>query len=358
MIVLTAVELPRFMQCNGSRHFVAYDADETSGDTTIRDEGIAAHWLAQKLFTGGTVADNERAPNGVYITPEIIEHVLTYLGGLASRPVGGQMEVIGSITGQNWLVKSRADYIAFDGQTLFVDDFKFGYRIVEPEHNWTMIAYAIEYCIRHQIAPQRITLTVHQPRAKHYRGPVREWSFDGQTLNAFYRDMNQTLTAPVDELQTGPHCHRCPALATCPAATKTAWLGVDQSEAVVAENITNDELSKLITILETAGDRIESKLDALKDLAFNRLKQGQIVTGYGLEQGLGNTQWKKFVTPEMLQALTGQDLTTKKLITPTQAKAKVPAAIIENLAERPRTGVKLRKMDAHKQATAIFNTKG
>ena len=118
MLIIDASELTRVMPCNGSLLMQA-DPVLAERDTTIREEGNAAHWLASVVFNGQQTAVemvDRKAPNGVFITAEMAEHVSEYVGELNasfSRPDGalnGQMEWAYSLNGRNWAINGRGDH--------------------------------------------------------------------------------------------------------------------------------------------------------------------------------------------------------------------------------------------------------
>jgi hypothetical protein len=243
---------------------------------------------------------------------------------------------------------------------LYIDDFKFGHRIVEPEENWTLIAYAIAFCNEFELQPNEIVFAIYQPRANHRDGPLRKWSIGYNDLAYHYcTQLNATLSNPDNVLRTGPHCKKCPSRTKCQAARNVAFSAIDEATKFFNEDISNEELSFELSLLLAAQDRLDNRLSALQDLTKHRLRQGQIVENFTLETGKGNTTWKKHVTPEMVKALTGQDYTVSKLVTPTKAKREgMNEDLVNVLSYRPDTGTKLVQIDANKQAQKLLNTEG
>ena len=129
---------------------------------------------------------------------------------------------------------------------------------------------------------------------------------------------------------------------------------IDAVDIALNDDLDNELLAFELDTLRTAQAMLENRLTALEETAKHRLKAGQIVKGYGVEIQLSNTAWKEGITADILKALTGKDLTSPKLITPTQAKKLVAEEIIKPFTERRQTGVKLVRMDASKKAEQIF----
>lgn len=354
MIRTDATNLPRLMNCIGSR-LLENLVPNPSGDTTVRDEGNAAHWLAFSVGElGNSFSDlvGTKAPNGIFITDEIGEHVQDYIEYLATRSiVFASMECETSFAGQGFEILGRADNVAHSENTLFIDDFKYGWRIAEPENNWTLISHAIGFVIRSGFIPEKIVFTIHQPRPMHNLGKTRFWEITYSELLEFYAQICARLGQPSDELTTGSHCAKCPALYPCPAARKAGLNAIEISEMAFNEELNNTDLSNELETLERAQKALTDRLDALKEVAKHRLIKGEIINNYALDRSLGNTTWKKEITPELMKILTGKDCSVAKLATPKQVIARgVPEIAVKSLTYRPETGIKLVRTTADKQA--------
>jgi hypothetical protein len=361
MFTITADELPRFMACQGSRKMFRSVPPSPEGDQTTRDEGTAAHWLANVVAKGEHTLDeliDRKAPNGVYIDATMAEHVGDYLAALGAAPLGGKFEVETSFGNDIYRVNARADYIEFNSykNTLRIDDFKYGWRIVEPFMHWTLIAHAIGFCIINQAMPTAITFRIHQPRPHHRDGKIREWQISYGELMELQAQLIVALSAPSDQLNTGPQCDTCPALATCPAARAASYNAIDLADTVFNETVPNDELTFHIDQLRRAQSLLEARLKASEELAIHRLRNGQILDNYSVESTLTNRQWKDGIDVAMLQALTGKNCAAKpKAITPAQLeKQGVAKEIVNSLSERIPTGFKLVRVSAAAKAKKIF----
>lgn len=366
MIHVTATELPRVMQCNGSIEMIEQNQFVAPGDKTIRDEGIAAHWLvdqcAVKTWNKPDHYIDQKAANGVFITSEMAGHVSDYLATVRMPNIEDAFEYETGFAGNNFEIASRIDHFLYDhiGDVLHINDFKYGYKIVEPKENWTLIAHAIGLCVRWPLAPAKVSFGIFQPRARHRDGVYRNWVISYDDLMTLYNQIVNNLDNLTNDLRTGPNCRRCPAMVFCPASSAAGHTAVEESTLAFSENLSNDELSLEMDILRAAQRNLETRLDALEQLAMFRLKKGEIITNYAVEHGKGNWAWRKGVTAEKLAMLTGKDLTNSKLLTPAQARRKINNDLVTDtlfdvLAERPSTGVKLRRIDANAQAAALLN---
>lgn len=360
MLVVTATELARLMPCNGSRLMAGF-VPVVERDDTTRREGDAAHWFIkevhEKRFSPEELIDR-RAPNGVYITPEIMEHTSEYLEFMQ----GGDVEVDTTYSNDDWKVNGRADGTKFKENTLYISDFKYGWSIVDPEKNWTLISHAIgeirkKYSHRNDV--KNIEFTIFQPRAYHPVGRVRSWNISYEELFKYYQEIWKTLSNPSDILNTGKHCYKCPAMISCPAARSAQMNGIEMSSHSFVDNISNSDLSFQLDQITRAMEMLKQNYDAFSDLAIHRLREGQVINNYSLHKSISNRNWKEGLNAEFLKNLTGIDLRKNELITPAQSeKLGVPKLAVAAIVERKETATKLVRIDASSKAEKMFTTKG
>lgn len=358
---INADDLPRFMACNGSR-LLAASVPPTQGDTAARDEGTAAHYMATTAFNNVMTVEemiNRKAPNGVYMTEEMGEHVKNYLDTLTVHAGFANFALRAmEIQTDHENVNGRCDYGAFtnDGN-LTIADFKYGWRIVEPEMNWTLISHAIAITNNLPEYPRSITCAIYQPRPYHRDGDFRKWIIGFPELQALRDQLYTALRNPSNQLHTSNFCGKCPANATCPAARLAGMNSIEATETAHNDDMSNNELSIELDNLNRAQDMIKSRLEALEELAKHRIKAGQVVDNYSVEMGLGKTIFKPEITADLLQALTCKDLSVKKLVTPAEAKRQgVNPDFLASITTRPTTGVKLVRISANKKAEKLFKT--
>lgn len=347
--MINATDLPRYMRCNGSQMLGGIAPPSANADTTVRDEGTAAHWVIRDAFeTGNNVAQYHKlkAPNGVIISDEIISHIADYIETIRKQSLleygcegDASFDEIGA----------RYDHFSFDGQTLRINDFKYGFRIVDPDENWTMLAYAIGLCLRNQWVPERIVLTICQPRVPHPDGQFRSWELSYPQLVERYHQITHAVANPDGTLRTGSHCDKCPNALTCPALRTAVFNAVDVSVTAHSETISDEQVSRELTILQDAEKRIKSRKKQLEDLAIYRLRQGASVPGYGMQRSLSNRAWRDGLEPAFLSIMLGVPCVRSDAISPAQA---VAAGADENavnmLSERKETGLKLTRISPEK----------
>jgi len=363
MTEFDASALPRLMQCGASKSMPGFTPEpgmEAANDE--RQIGIAAHWLAMMALRGA-ISDafelaDRKAPNGIYITPEIATHVDEYVTRVRSRR--GELyafEVpISYSPAPGIQINCRPDSLISDyGHNIYIDDFKYGWRIVEPEMNWTLIAYAAAHLATHVIDHGTlIHFTIHQPRPYHMNGAVRTWTITAGQMHSLALQIAASLSSNSDILQSGPSCYKCPSLGNCAAARKAGLNSIDIAEHPFDENLSSDILSEELDEIQKAQSALKMRGEAIEELLYHRAINGASIKGRALIANTGTLEWREYVTADMLRMLTDKTVSKEKLITPTQAKKLLPETVIDTLAIRPNKGMKLVRIDAQKLAQKMF----
>lgn len=353
MLSTTATELPRIMKCIGSRLMPA--ALPADYDLEPRLEGNAADWLAEQLFNGADVPVGTKAPNGWVVTDDMLEHVRLYLDALDC----GDMQVVTTFAGDGWEVRGRADHIKYRDGVLTVDDLKYGHRIVSPVENWTLLAHAIGWCqqsVAAGTAPHTVVLRIIQPRPYHVDGPVREWRCSYADLIGYYRAIADRLINPDNTLTSGiEQCVRCHARYDCPAFDRSAWNALDVMMDAFHDDMPNNVLAYEHEQFQHAEQIIKTKREATEELMTYRIKSGQVIEGYALEQRHGQRKWAAGMTGALLSAATGVSLTKDGVVTPAEAERRgVDPAVVASLTTRPLIGAKLSKVDPNAMVRRVF----
>jgi hypothetical protein len=295
-----------------------------------------------------------KAFNGVLITATMVEHAHEYLAHLAG--VLGGVEFDTSWSSSVIEVRGRADHIAYlpDTRELMVTDAKYGYRMVDVANNWTLISHAIGWWMRNPtVQIDKITFRIYQPRAMVSGGPWFHWSTTMDMASQCAAISEHVLDAPM--LTTSQHCLHCKAAATCPAARAAAATVLDVSTAPYRDDLEGQTLAQEMDMLERAAALIKSRLDAMKSLAEYRIRQGGVVPNYALERGVGNRAWLSDYDAASLSAMFGVDLRDKKAVSPAEAERRgVPKELVTLVTERPKLGLKLKRIDAAAVAERAF----
>lgn len=364
MLSLIATDLPRFVACNGHLKVDAFKSCIESDDTS-RLEGDAVHWLIEQVHKHHQPLDgmvSKQAPNGIFITADMVENVTEYLTDIKGI---GQVEFDTSFedTGKKWRIGGRADHV-FQGEgCLRIRDFKWGFGIVEPEMNYTLIWHAIGFLLRAKAmgfnysAPKLSVFEffVYQPRPHHPKGKVRKWTVPRGTLEDIWEKVEAMLENPTDICNTGPNCTNCDRQVNCGVFTKALNNALEITGKAFSDTIDNVNLSTQLDLTKRALTIIKQANTAYEELAKHRLKLGQNIPNYAVERSLGNREWKKGTTPEFLQMMTGKDLSKKELITPAQADKLVSKELVASLTVREEKGINLARIDTNARAEKLFN---
>jgi len=370
MITLNAHALNRVARCNGSHHMPPSEVPDDELQSDDRREGRAAHFIALEVLSGrftDVIEFVDRKVEGVWITVEMAEAVDPFVQDVLSRtvtdgvPYGATIHIEETVNFQlspEVQINCRLDLATYDPntQTLTVDELKYGHRIVEPVDNWQLVAEAMGWIIKHQIAPAKIILNIHQPRPHHPDGKKRSWEFESyQRFEQAYLRMAEKLANITFDTHTGDHCYKCPALTSCTAARRTGYNMVDMSATAFNDKLDNEELSHEILLLRKALARGKGLLEAYEELLTHRYNDGQFFNDWYTEPTYANTRFRSGVTPEMIKAVSGIDITVKKLPTPKQAeRAGISPLILQAFTERPSTGFKLVNKTASQVAGKMF----
>lgn len=360
--MMNADDLSRFMQCNGSRLMTPTRPAKTGPQSTIA-LNEAARFVAAEVGRGrlgnGDVRDpldlvDRKTPNGIYITREMADYIDPFIDIQFWRHDIDGYDV--ARKQETEAVTGMIDRICFSKTgTLYVDRLEYGWSIVEPDMNWTLLFHAIHFCAFNNIQPVNIVLSVYQPRPMHHAGKHREWEITYPELLAYSHQLSNALANPTNTITTGPNCGKCPALTTCPAARKADLNSIEVSERAFDDSVTNDELAIHLDEITRAQQQLKASEDALTELARHRIRNGQVIENYGLESSWTNKRWDDHVTPDLMKLITGVDLSKPGLITPTQAKKLgVHEAVIDTFARRHETGVKLVRESADKRAKRLL----
>lgn len=365
---IPATSLPRLMQCGYSRQMPTFRTESELSDDA--QAGIAAHWLVSESLHG-RISDldewiDRKSPNGVYITDEMVDHVRWFVEGVTKDRSTHRRFVETDMTAWNSdrsiTIGCRPDFLTDDqaeyNRRIRIDDYKYGWSIVEVDCNWQLLAYACAYIADKVVDPDTVfELRIWQPRPHHRHGPCRLWIIDAATLTALRSEMFNTLAAQSDQLRTGPYCKRCPAVTNCPAAVKGGYQMLEVIEHGIPDELTLEQMSMLMDQF-SAGDYMLTALkEALGERIAHAIQSGQSVRNYRIEPTTGSLAWNDGVTADWLQLLTTETVAKPApLKTPTQLSRYIPEAVMKTISYRKPGGHKLVRRDAQQLAQEMFGS--
>ncbi len=190
------------------------------------------------------------------------------------------------------------DFATFDKDKNHLDivDLKTGHNLVEAEENTQLMLYALG-CINELdifgYYPETVTLHIVQTRANH----TSSWTTSMKKLDDFRHFVTkQAVNIQLGKTEFSPSdkaCKWCPHQGECTALkehvetiVKGDFEDLDDIDGH-ADKLSNDGIKK---ILDNA-DLIESFVGAVKQVAVERINQGEEVEGYKLVESKTNRKW-------------------------------------------------------------------
>lgn len=353
--------------------WVAMNQAYPQADTPETLEGNAAHWVFAEMLAGRPVSEGMQAPNGVFITDEMIEGAELVVDTVRARiPAGTVLHVeepvaIPRIHAQCW---GTPDIWAFYGATLEVIDYKFGHRFVDEYENDQGVAYTAGI-IDHLadvlgkgagLLDQaiKVNFTVVQPRCFYKGAPVRTWSVMASDLRGHINQLANAAgvaLAPNPPAVTNPECRDCPGRHACPALQKAAYSDAEFAVKSSPVELPPAAASLELRMLERSLERLQARVDGMREAVATYIHQGHSVPFHRAEQGYGRQQWT-MPTEQVLAMgqLMGVDLSKPGVKTPKQAiKSGVDEAVIKAYSVTPLGSLKLVP-DNPADARRVFGT--
>jgi hypothetical protein len=349
---------------------------EIQGESEPAREGTAVGEYLSEMIRQGTETPvfGVNATNGYFVNEDMKFYAReTYRDLLKSaegNPIKTEERIdwyADSVTirGQydaSFVVGGRAEGPHRVGATLHVEDLKYGWGIVEAKDNWQLLGYAIgehKRLLSQGIYIDTIVMRIHQPRPYHPEGPIRTWTITLDEMFGYYHQVVSQVRAYYagGALVTGSACKYCDAAAACPALNKAFHQAVDiVTRDYEEKELTNDDIAKLIAIIDRAEEVIEIKSTSVKQLAMSRLQNNQVIPGYGMVQKFGDRAWKPGITAETIKMMTGVDITKTDMMSPAQAeKAGLNKKMVAQIAVKPPKGFEIKKVNINEQADKLFN---
>lgn len=338
-------------------------------DTEVREEGTACHWSAhQHTVQGARVPLDTIAPNGVAITEEMHDAHDMYFDAVRGWGVQQAYFELGvQCKRVHEQCQGTLDVGAYDPQAnvIFIGDLKFGYRFVDVYDNWQLLCYAVG--LQHKLGILTdVGLTfeflIVQPRSYHRDGPVRRWRVSAvdvrAQINILHNAAERALAAnPMCTINQG--CNRCDGRSKCETLQAAGLDGVDLSYSATPHELpfaaAEDELRRM----QRARAILDARVTGLEAQVMHGMRTGQASRHYAMEASIGRRAWKDEharATIINVATLLGVSITEEKILTPTQAEKKLPAALVAANSQRPAGSMRLVPIETSRQHRAL--TKG
>jgi len=357
--------------------WVAMNQAYPQPDTPESLEGNAAHWVFAEMLAGRPVLEGMQAPNGVFITDEMIEG-----GELVVDTVRARMPVerfgaprveasvgIPRIHQQCW---GTPDIWSFSTMPLVLEvvDYKFGHRFVDEYENDQGVAYiagivdalAEKFKAGAGLFDQRckVNFTVIQPRCFYKGSPVRTWSVMASDLRGQINQLAkaaEVALSPNPPAVTNSECGDCSGRHACPALQKAAYHDAEFAVKSSPVELPPAAASLELKMLERSLERLQARVEGMRETVAVYIRQGHSVPWHRAEQGYGRQQWTMPVDQVLaMGSLMGVDLSKPGVKTPKQAlKSGVDEAVIKAYSITPLGSIKLVP-DNPADARRVFGT--
>jgi len=346
-------------------------------DTPETLEGHAAHWVFAEMLAGRIVCEGQVAPNGVVVTEEMVEGAELVVDTVRARiPAGVPLHVeervaIARIHPQCFGTPDIWAYVTQTG-VLEVIDYKFGHRFVDEYENDQGIAYTAGI-IDHlaelmQKGPGlidqmiKVNFTVIQPRCFYKGAPVRTWSVLASDLRGHINQLAgaaELALMPNPPAVTNSECRDCPGRHACPALQQAAYADAEFATRSSPVELAPAAASLELRMMEHALERLQSRVEGMREAVATYIRQGHAVPWHRAEQGYGRTQWT--IPAEQVVAmgsLMGVDLSKNGAKTPKQAiKSGVDETVIKAYSITPMGSVKLAPVNPADARRVFGSTK-
>lgn len=349
----------------------AYPEQPEEADHEVREDGTAAHWLASEIWEGRYPAVDSYSPNHRVLDDFMFDAVDEYHNVLRSWPVGEvyvERSVDCSVIYAG--MKGTPDAWAYDPvtRTLYIADFKYGFRFVEVWENWQLICYvaaliALLFPNDAGLHDQTITveMVIVQPRSNHRDGPIRKWRVKASDLRAYINKLihaAEMAMRPDPQCTPNPGCGDCAGRHACMALQNSALAALETSYSGLPLELSAAAAGDELRRLKEAEKRIEARITGLEAQVESMIRKGTVVPHWSLVPTFARESWIEGAESQVMTLATYYNASVvkpPKLATPNQVRKLLPASLVAPFVHKPSTGVKLAKQDPY-EAKKKFST--
>lgn len=341
---------------------ISENAKTIPQDSDAAREGTCAAWVAEQHFSTYTpVAGYLGATheNGWVVDDEMVYHVENYVETIRSRGARVDAEQFVRLT-PHIAGTYDASVLSDDGTTLYLDDLKYGYKIVDVYENTQTIIYGYADLLRRNDPNiSHVVLGIYQPRAWHPEGIHRTWRLSVTELHRLASDIaaaGEKAQQP-DALATpGSHCEYCKGRLECAALAQSLYSAYHVAERHEQGEMNADEIAKELIFLEKLKDLYDARRTAVEAEAMLRISNGEHIPGYGLKDRTGHRKFK--VDAMTVHMLTGVAPYKTVEMSPAEIeKAGADKKIVKDLTYSPVVGRKLDRF-TDRDYGRMFRDKG
>lgn len=323
-------------------------------DDTVREEGLAGHWVAHSMGQGFIVPEGSLAPNKLEVDSEMLEGAEMYLQDLRSVGVPVYQETPLPAPWIHPECGGTPDAWAWDPikRKLYVWDYKYGYRYVDVFENPQLAIYVsaiLDYL--HKVGllqldgnteqEIQVEMVVVQPRSFSAE-PIRRWSCKAVILRPLWNNLRAAaveVMSPDPVLKAGDHCNDCSARHACPAAQRTAEIGFDVSARSIPHDLTPTAMGDMLRRVRKAEEFLKSMGNGLEAQLLHAIANGHVDPNWMHGHGRSSTVYKEGHEEQVI-ALAGllkvDALKPRRAKTPKQLEALMdPVLLAPHIETRP-----------------------
>lgn len=359
----------RWVNCPGSISLSRRYPETGSNEAAA--EGTASHWVGATLLSGHATFNPKPGDvcpeNGVVLDMDMINGAYCYANTvIAAAPQHDRRQVVVEkrveIAPVHPACFGTIDARYLTDDTLYIDDYKYGWTLVDPVGNWQLISYAAGVLYEMGLwgnPQQRLCLRIIQPRPHHPLGPVREWRVTAGELYPYIQSLQVAAAeamGPDPRVCSGSHCKYCRARHACPAVGSAVMSAIDYICQGQPDDLTTDAMAREYAVLDRIEQLVKARKSGHEARMIGMIENGQPVPGYVVEPGYGHATWSRPVAEILgLGDLMGVDLAAAPAaITPVQARAKgLSEKLIAQYSSRKVTSKKLVAVQSGKAALAF-----
>lgn len=354
----------QWSNCAASPRIAAERPDDSETNDAAR-EGTCAAWVAEVVLTGDAHECRDLVgrshANGWLVTEEMADDVQGYVDMIRKRGGNTRAEHYVALSMHPHIagtMDATSDTTRNDG-LLYVDDFKYGRRVVEIYQNPQLIIYGSARARAFMPGTIRmVQLGVYQPRAFHRDGIYRKWVLSVDELEKLAVDLIDKARACLDPnapATPGSWCSHCAGAPVCEALAHTSYAMIDTMQRHAFRERTGIELAYDLDFIDSAEAILSSFSKAIRAEATQRLDR-EYVPGWSIMPRKGNRRFT--VDGATIKMLTGiEPYMAPTLCTPAELERRgAQPEVLEKITERP-VSAKLTRMTENTIA-GYFRDKG
>jgi len=341
-LILRPSSAHRWTRCPSSEHLLRSPNALPEADTDAAREGTCAAWVAECVINGdATHCDDlvgKTHENGWFVDQQMADHIQPYVKMLQSRDMCVAEVLINAnpITG-------TLDAKSTKGTTLYIDDLKYGYRIVEPTTP-QLVCYMAGVLQEGVANITHVQLGIYQPRAQHPEGIYRTITL---TIAEAREQANAIVAIANDVVQgvgcatPGPHCSNCLRAHDCTALAHSVYEMWDVVNANGLLEPTGTDVANELALLTRLSDILSARKTAVEADAEERIKRNEFVPGWSMVERYGKRMFT--LDRESIKTMTGFDPVEEKMVTPAALERMgADKDLVKAMTKTPMIGRKLK----------------